>query len=157
MRMLAIGIGTSRLKRCGSARRRGRSFLAGASAVLLCSLLGGQAFADCGSEIGALSKKRQDLIDDLNKVAKSSPKGQLDPTTSCPKLRALAAAEQALFAYLQKNKEWCTIPDETVTNFGVTLERSKSVAAKACAFAEQMKKGLAAGASQAQKLPAGPL
>jgi hypothetical protein len=154
--MQAIGIGTSRLKRCEPSRRS-RPFLAAASAVLLCSLFGGQAFADCGSEIGALSKKRQDLIDELNKAAKSSAKGQLDPTTSCPKLQALAAAEHALFAYLQKNKDWCTIPDETVTNFGATLERSKSVAAKACAFAEQVKKGLQAGAAQAPKLPAGPL
>lgn len=142
--MSAIRIGTLKLKLF-------------APALLLCGVLGGQAFADCSTDIGALSKKRQDLIDELNRTAKAAPKGQLDPTTSCPKLRTLAAAEQTMLAYMQKNKDWCNIPDDVVNNFAGAAEKSKQISAKACQVAEQMKKNQQLGAAQAPKLPSGPL
>ncbi|HKH81292.1 MAG TPA: hypothetical protein VKA03_06750 [Methylovirgula sp.] len=114
--------------------------------------------AECSDDIGNMTKKRQSIIDDLNRLAKSSPKGQLDPAVSCPKLRNLAAAEQELLAYLQKNKDWCMVPDEAITNLTMSHDRSKSVAARACAVAEQMKKNEEAGGlGGAQKLPTGPL
>jgi hypothetical protein len=114
--------------------------------------------AECSDDIGNLTKKRQSIIDELNKLAKSSPKGQLDPALSCPKLRNLAAAEQELLAYLQKNKDWCMVPDEAITNLTMSHERSTMIAGKACNVAEQMKKNQEAGGlGAAQKLPSGPL
>ncbi|MGB2730315.1 MAG: hypothetical protein WBC24_06110 [Methylovirgula sp.] len=111
--------------------------------------------AECTDDIGNLTKKRQLIIDQLNKLAKSSPKGQLDPALSCPKLRDLASAETALLGYLQKNKDWCMVPDEAISNITMSLNRSKMVAGRACAIAEQMKKNEEAGGGQ--KLPTGPL
>jgi hypothetical protein len=110
--------------------------------------------AECSVDIGNLTQKRQSIIDQLNKLAKSSPKGQLDPAVSCPKLRELASAETELLGYLQKNKDWCMVPDEAITNITMSLNRSKMVAGRACMIAEQMKKSEEAGA---QKLPSGPL
>lgn len=114
--------------------------------------------AECSDDIGNLTKKRQSIIDQLNRLAKSSPKGQLDPALSCPKLRNLAAAEQELLAYLIKNKDWCMVPDEAITNLTMSHDRSKTVAARACLIAEQMKKNQETGdLGGGQKLPTGPL
>ena len=112
---------------------------------------------DCNADIGNFSKKRQAIINDLNAAAKASKNGQLDPMTSCGKLRELAAVEQQLLAYMHKNKDWCSIPDDVVNNFTSASDKSRSIAGKACAAAEAMKKGLQTQAAQAPKLPSGPL
>jgi hypothetical protein len=114
--------------------------------------------AECSVDIGGLTKKRQSIIDGLNKLQKTSPRGQLDPASSCPRLRDLAASEKELLDYLQKNKDWCMVPDEAIMNLTKSLERSRTIAGKACAFAAQEKKNQAAGdLGGGQKLPAGPL
>ncbi len=88
--------------------------------------------AECSEDIGNLSKKRMDIIQALNKLAKTSAKGQLDPALSCPKFRALAEAEKALLDYLSKNKDWCTVPDEAIMTLGKSYSHSKEIAGKAC-------------------------
>jgi hypothetical protein len=116
--------------------------------------------AECSVDIGKLTAKRMDIIQSLNKLAHSSAKGQLDPAISCPKLRELAASENALLDYLNKNKDWCMVPDEAIMNLQKSHEHSAAIAAKACAFALQEKKAQEAGADSSlggQKLPAGPL
>ncbi len=112
--------------------------------------------AECNQDIGNLMKKRQGIIDELNKLAKSSPKGQLDPQVSCPKLRSLAAAEKELSAYLTKNKDWCMVPDTAVTNIDTSAKRTAVIAGRACKVAEQIKKGQEA-IGTGPKLPTGPL
>lgn len=122
----------------------------------------GAAYAtDCNQDIGALTKKRQGIIDQLNQLAKGGKK-QLDPVASCPKLRALVAIEHELLAYLTKNKDWCAVPDEALHNISESTGKSGKVANQACTVAAQMKKAQqqqATGALNApqQKLPAGPL
>jgi len=116
--------------------------------------------AECSEDIGNLSKKRMDVIQALNKLAKSSPKGQLDPALSCPKLRELAAAEKAMLEYLNKNKDWCSVPDEAIMNLDKSFRHSTEIAGKACAFAAQEKKNQESGSDSllgGQKLPTGPL
>lgn len=114
---------------------------------------------ECNQDIGDLTKKRQAVIEQLNKVAKASPKGQLDPIASCPKLRSLAVIEQALAAYLTKNKDWCMVPDTAVTNIEASAKHTQMIAGQACKVAAQIKKGQQAGAGAAAgpKLPTGPL
>ena len=112
---------------------------------------------ECNQDIGELTQKRQAVIDQLNKVAKASPKGQLDPVASCPKLRALAAIEQKLAAYLTKNKDWCMVPDNAITNIEGSAKHTVTIAGQACKVAEQIKKGQQAGAAAGPKLPTGPL
>jgi len=137
-----------------------REALLGAAAGL--SLLAcGAAYAEnCNQDIGALTKKRQEIIDQLNRLAQGGKK-QLDPVASCPKLRTLVAAERTLVAYLTKNKEWCAVPDEVFQNISASAGKTSKVAEQACTIAAQIKKSQeqqSAGAAAAQqKLPAGPL
>jgi hypothetical protein len=143
-------------RRIGSLRKAVLAVMASAP-FMACST----AYADCNQDIGALTKKRQGIIDQLNQLAQGGKK-QLDPVASCPKLRALVAVEQQLLAYLTKNKEWCAVPDEAFQNISASTGKTSKVANQACTVAAQMKKAQqqqAAGALNApqQKLPAGPL
>jgi len=122
----------------------------------------GTAYAtDCNQDIGALTKKRQDILDQLNKLAQGGKK-QLEPVAACPKLRALVAVEHELVAYLTKNKDWCAVPDEAFQNITASTGKSGKVANQACTVAAKMKKAQEQQASGAlnvpqPKLPAGPL
>jgi hypothetical protein len=122
----------------------------------------GAAYAtDCNQDIGALTKKRQDVLDQLNKLAQGGKK-QLEPVAACPKLRALVAVEHELVAYLTKNKDWCAVPDEAFQNISASTSKSGKVANQACTVAAKMKKAQEQQASGAlnvpqPKLPAGPL
>jgi hypothetical protein len=144
------------LKRVGSMRKG----LFAAAIGLPFFICGAAHATDCNQDIGALTKKRQGIIDQLNQLAQGGKK-QLDPVDSCPKLRALVAAERELIAYLTKNKDWCAVPDEAFQNLSTGAARTVKVASQACTVAAQMKKAQeqqAAGALNAQqKLPAGPL
>jgi hypothetical protein len=132
-------------------------------ALLFCLAGGGGArAADCNEDIANLTKKRQDIIDQLNHLAGSSKNHQLDPASSCPKLKALVGSERELLAYLTKNKEWCSVPDSALENIGASAQKSGAVAAQACKIAAQMKKAqeqqaTGGGLPQGQKLPTGPL
>ncbi|MGH6819716.1 MAG: hypothetical protein ACREDU_02505 [Methylocella sp.] len=122
----------------------------------------GTAYAtDCNQDIGALTQKRQAILDQLNKLAQGGKK-QLDPVASCPKLRALVAVEHELLAYVTKNKDWCAVPDEAFRSISESTGKSGKVANQACAVAAQMKKaqeqqGSGAFNAPQPKLPAGPL
>jgi hypothetical protein len=144
-------------RRLGSLRKAVLAVMASAPFVIC----GAAYAADCNQDIGALTKKRQGIIDQLNQLAQGGKK-QLDPVASCPKLRALVSVERELLAYLTKNKEWCAVPDEAFQNITASTGKSGKVADQACKVAAQMKKAQeqqASGALNApqQKLPAGPL
>ena len=130
--------------------------------ALIPFVVGGAAYAtDCNQDIGALTKKRQGIIDQLNQLAQGGKK-QLDPVASCPKLRALVAVERELLAYLTKNKDWCAVPDDAFQNVTTSTGKSGKVANQACTVAAKMKKAQEQQASGAlnvplPKLPAGPL
>lgn len=123
------------------------------------------AFAECQEDIGKIMKERLDLIAQLNKMNKGG-KAQLDATAACPKLRSLAAAEGRLVSYLEKNKDWCNVPDQFVENAKTGRDKSAAFAGKACKVAAQIEKmkqqqaqggGGGMGGPQVQKLPTGPL
>ena len=134
------------------------------TAVLAFGLVAASAaFAgDCNTDIAGLSQKRQVFIEKLNVLAQAS-KGKLDPVASCPVLRGLVVAEGQLIKYLDSNKNWCNVPDETLVNLRTADAKSQGFAAKACqvaAQAEQQHKQATANPTlgvDAQKLPTGPL
>ena len=70
-------------------------------------------------------------------------------------------AENAMIAYMEKNKDWCGIPDESLDSLKANHAKSAAFAAKACKVAAEMKKAKEqaanGGGPQAQPLPAGPL
>lgn len=114
----------------------------------------------CQEDFQKLSEKRMAHIAELNKISKAT-KGKLDPIATCPVARKLVASENEMVAYLQKNKEWCNIPDAALENFTQQRGRDQNLATQACAYAAKAKKmqeeAAAGGGPQAQKLPAGPL
>ncbi len=122
------------------------------------------AMADCQEDMGKIMKERQGAIDALNKMS-SGAKKQLDPIAACPRLKNLAGLENKLVSYLEKNKDWCNVPDNFLENAKAGRAKTAGIATKACQVAgqvEKMKKmqqqaAQQGGGPQVQKLPTGPL
>jgi hypothetical protein len=117
------------------------------------------AWADCNEDLGKIMQRREAVIHELNASAKAS-QGKLDPTPACPRLRKLASMENELLAYMNKNKEWCAIPDNAIENATTGHAKTAETASKACSIAAQIKKAQeqqASGGAGPAKLPAGPL
>jgi hypothetical protein len=134
--------------------------------LLLAFSASGVAFAQsCQEDFQKLSERRMSQISVLNKLGKSN-KGKMDPVAACPVARQLSGIESEMLSYMEKNKEWCAIPDQVVDNFKQARAKTVNFASQACAFAakakkmqEQQREQAAAGGvgGQAQKLPSGPL
>lgn len=139
-----------------------RRFASVSTLGLLLGLGGvGAAFAQsCQEDFQKLSQRRNDQIAALNALGKAN-KGKMDPTAACPLARRLVVTEGEMLSYMEKNKDWCAIPDEAMDGFKQTKAKAQNFAAQACAAAEKAKKMQAehaqAGGQQVQKLPAGPL
>lgn len=122
------------------------------------------AEADCNSDLGALAQKRAIVGAALEKNKKAHG-GKIDPILACPQLKALAAAQAAVVAYMTKNKDWCALPDELVQKTAQAEAQIAGFGAKACGMVAKIKQMQAQQASQAAqqqqqqtlKLPAGPL
>lgn len=119
----------------------------------------GTARADCNEDLGKIMQRRESIIQELNASAKAT-KGKLDPIGACPRLRKLTSLETEMLAYMNKNKEWCSIPDQAIENATKGHARTAQTASQACGIAEKIKKAQeqqANGGAGPQKLPAGPL
>jgi hypothetical protein len=97
----------------------------------------------------------------INDFAKSFHGKPLDPAQFCVKSAGLLRAEGALIAYMEKNKDWCSFPDEAIANLKASHAKNQGFSGKACTVAEKIKKmkeqAAQGGGPQAQPLPAGPL
>jgi hypothetical protein len=115
----------------------------------------------CGDDMQKLSQRREAEMATLNTLIKASKGKQLDPTVFCAKSGGLMSAENAMIAYMEKNKEWCGIPDEALDGLKANHVKSAAFAAKACKVAAEFKKmkdqQANGGGPQVQPLPAGPL
>ena len=118
------------------------------------------ALADCQEDLGKLMAKRTTAMEALNKM-NSGGKKQLDPIAACPKLKGLTAIENEVVSYLEKNKEWCNVPENFLDQAKAGRAKTAAFATKACQVAAQvqkMKEQQAQGGGQfVQKLPTGPL
>ncbi|MDB5641961.1 MAG: hypothetical protein JWN07_1278 [Hyphomicrobiales bacterium] len=125
----------------------------------------------CENDVGEFQKKRNAQMETIGKLQKKN-EGKLDPVAACPMLRSLASIEQSMLAYMEKNQNWCNIPDQALSNVKEGSGKTAAIAKQACGLAVKMKKqqqqqaaGAAAGAGAggpgfnvpAPKLPAGPL
>ena len=126
--------------------------------------LSGSAYADCGSDMQKLAEARNTQLEIVNNFAKSFHGKPLDPEAFCGKSGGLVRAENALIAYMEKNKDWCSFPDQAISDLKEHHAKNAQFSSKACTVAAQMKKmkeqaaqGGAAAGPQAQPLPAGPL
>ncbi len=145
---------------------RSKAILAGVMAASL--LAPAAARADCNADMGAMAAKRAAINAELEKNKKAHA-GKIDPIAACPQLKALAAAQGTMVAYMNKNKDWCGLPDELVSKSVEAQTQISGFAVKACgmiAKIKQMQAQQAAAQAQSQaqasqiptlKLPAGPL
>ena len=118
----------------------------------------------CGDDLQKLQQKREAALAGINSLVAAAKGKQLDPAIFCARSQPLNAVENQMIAYMEKNKDWCQIPDEVIGQLKATHVKSVGFSTKACGVAAQMKKmkeqaaqGAANGAPQAQPLPAGPL
>ena len=133
--------------------------------LALAAALSAPAFADCGQDMQKLAQARNVEMQRVNEYAKSFKGKPMDPAGFCARTAGLLHAEDALIAYMTKNKDWCSFPDDAINNLKAGHEKNAGFNAKACKVAAQIKKmkeqaaqGGGAGAGpQAQPLPAGPL
>ena len=115
----------------------------------------------CNEDLQKLGLQRNAEMAYMNVLIKAAKGKPLDPTLFCAKSAGLNAAEAAMLAYLEKNKDWCQIPDGMVAQLKETHTKNLAFAAKACDFAakiKKMKEQQAEGsAPQVAPLPTGPL
>jgi hypothetical protein len=115
----------------------------------------------CNDDIQKLAQRREAELATVNNLIKSAKGKQLDPSAFCSKSSGLISVENAMIAYMEKNKDWCGIPDDVINGLKENHAKSSAFAAKACKVAAEMKKmqGQQAngGGPQVQPLPTGPL
>jgi hypothetical protein len=130
-------------------------------ALALAAALSAPALADCGSDMQKLAQSRNVELQRVNDFAKAAHGKPLDPAAFCEKSQGLLHAESAMIAYMEKNKDWCSFPDEAINGLKTSHAKNAAFNAKACTVAEKIKKmkeQAAQGAGpQVQPLPTGPL
>jgi hypothetical protein len=141
--------------------QRRRSYALAMAFAAAGSVFGAPAFADCGSDVQKLAQGRNAELQKVNELVKSFHGKPMDPEQFCGKSGGLIRAEAALIAYMEKNKDWCSFPDEAINQLKTNHAKNATFSAKACTVAAQvhkMKEQAAQGAAQqVQQLPAGPL
>lgn len=136
-------------------------------AGLALSTSGAFAQSSCQGDFEKLAAARNARIAAINALQKKG-KGKLDPIAACPKLTALSAAENAMLSYMEKNKQWCGIPDNVIEEARKGSARTRQFAGQACGMAAKFRKmqaeakrrgaqGGLDGAPQRPSLPTGPL
>jgi hypothetical protein len=133
-----------------------------AALIVAVATLNGSAYADCGGDMQKLAQDRNTQLEIVNNFAKSFHGKPMDPEAFCAKSAGLIRAESALIAYMEKNKDWCSFPDEAIAQLKEHHAKNAQFNAKACTVAAQMKKmkeqaAQGGGGPQAQPLPSGPL
>ena len=114
----------------------------------------------CGDDLQKLSQKREAELNRVNGFVRAAKGKPMDPALFCRQSAGLNTSESALIAYMEKNKDWCGIPDEVVNALKANHVKSVAFSAKACSVAAQIKKQQEAGGGagpQVQPLPTGPL
>ncbi len=115
----------------------------------------------CGEDLQKLSQRREAELTVINDLVKSAHGKQLDPAVFCAKSAGLNKVENEMLAYMEKNKDWCQIPDEALAVLKANHAKSVQFSGKACAVAAQIKKmkeqQAQGGGPQVQPLPTGPL
>ena len=115
----------------------------------------------CGDDLKQLAQRREAQLVSINTLVKAAKGKPLDPVAFCAKSGGLISVENAMIAYMEKNKDWCQIPDEAIAALKANHVKSAEFSAKACKVAAEIKKmkdqQAQGGAPQVQPLPTGPL
>jgi hypothetical protein len=142
----------------------GRLALLGLGTLAASFTLGATARADCNEDMKRLGDRRAAMLVEINGLAAQAKKAgkPMDAGVVCAKAHALNASEDLLIAYMEKNKDWCSIPDDIVANLKASHAKSVEFGGRACVAAAKMKKmqeqqAAGGGPQGPPPLPAGPL
>jgi hypothetical protein len=136
--------------------------------VLLVSAAPAFADQDCGKDLQTLAGRRETALKNINALVAASNGKKLDPEAFCARSTPLNAAEDAMLAYMVKNKDWCQIPDDAIAQLKASHAKSAAFGGKACSVAAQIRKmktqaaqaqaqASQGGGPAVQPLPTGPL
>jgi hypothetical protein len=147
-----------------------KTFWAAIGAAVVLTAMPALAAQDCAVDLQTLAARREAALKGINDIVAAAHGKKLDPDAFCARSRPLNLAEEAMLAYMQKNKDWCQIPDEAIAQLKDTHLKSVAFGGKACTVAAQIRTMKAKAAQQAQQaqqagggqppeqpLPAGPL
>jgi len=119
---------------------------------------------DCNTDLQRLSKARETQLAILNALAKAAKGKPIDAAAFCAKAGGFNATESALIAYMVKNQDWCSIPDDAINQLKANHAKSLAMSSKACSVAAQERKmqqqqaaGGQLGGPAPPALPSGPL
>jgi predicted aspartyl protease len=98
------------------------------------------ALANCDAEMRKLTQDRNVQLQIVKDFAKAAHGKPMDSTAFCVKSAGLIRAESALIAYMEKNKDWCSFPDEAINQLKEHHARNADFNAKACSVALTLKK-----------------
>lgn len=127
------------------------------------------AAQDCATDLQNLAGRREAALRNINGLVAASHGKKLDPEAFCARSAPLNGAEDAMIAYMVKNKDWCQIPDDAISQLRASHAKSAAFGGKACTVAAQIRKmksqatqaqaqaAQGGGPPAAQPLPAGPL
>ena len=142
----------------------GRPALLALGATALSLTLSAAARAECSDDLKKLTDNRVSLLNEINTMAGESKRAKkpMEPGIVCAKAHGLTAAENALIAYMDKNKDWCGIPDDVIQSLKESHAKTMDFGNRACVAAanfKKMKEQQAQGGAPAgpPPLPAGPL
>ena len=149
---------------CGRVWRVGRvwrALLFGIVIALVCDARSASA-QSCGDDLQKMAQKREAAMQGINSVVAAAHGKPLDPEVFCVKTGPLISVETAMIAYMEKNKDWCQVPDEALAQLKAAHTKTLGFSGKACTVAQKIKKmkeqaAQGGGPPQAQPLPAGPL
>lgn len=89
------------------------------------------ARADCQSDVAAA---RADL-EQKGKALNEAGKKKADPQTLCPLFRSFSSAEAKWVEFLTKNKDWCQIPEQAITQAAASHKKTNDIRDKVCQVA----------------------
>ena len=92
-----------------------------------------QKQVDCQGEFTKMTSLRTTLTQKLNKMSGE----KASPVTVCNDLNKLFSLEKRIFQWVNKNKEWCQIPDNIAVNVKKSAEGTAKIAQNVCLQAEQ--------------------
>lgn len=122
---------------------------------------------DCQNDMVKFQARRNSAVAQINQIAGKGKK--IDPVAACPRFRNLAAVEGQMKAWMLKNKDWCSIPDDVIDSMKAGFARTPVIVGQACNAAAQVGRMKAQARQQQQqartgapqqpgiKLPSGPL
>jgi hypothetical protein len=106
----------------------------------------------CQTGFQGVMSQRQVLLERINGFRTKRPTAQ----QACSTLNQLVASEGRLIKWMTENKDWCSIPDETIAQARVASSQANKARGQTCTAASRQAQGQANAARQRAQGPDAP-